>query len=368
MNRILTTIGHTEFEVNELGYIPLPGVIKKIKMQIGQTTYQMGIGGLHSNEKKTTLRSDEHYMLVDKDVVSYYPRIILNQGLYPEHLGVDFLQVYRGIVEKRLAAKASGQKIVAETLKITINGSFGKLGSKYSILYSPQLLIQVTITGQLALLMLIERLELAGIPIASANTDGIVIRSPRSLHDKLNSIVREWECDTSFETEESSYLGIFSRDVNNYTALKEDSKIKGKGNMCLVRETQSGCKNNPVNEICIHAIRELLKKSIPISQTVRACDDIRQFITVRTVKGGAVKNGEYLGKTQEKAIRLNNIYALRFISRMEILLYEIANLSEEELQDALPLLKQIISDTNLIMEVKALQRLLKNSKNADIVS
>ena len=39
--------------------------------------------------------------------------------------------------------------------KIQINGSFGKLGSKYSLLYAPDLLLQTTITGQLALLMLI---------------------------------------------------------------------------------------------------------------------------------------------------------------------------------------------------------------------
>ena len=72
--------------------------------------------------------------------------------------------------------------------------------------------------------------------------------------------------------------------------------------------------------------------------------------------------------TQEKAIQLNNVYALRFVSRMEILLHEIANLSEEELYDALPIMQQIISDTNLLMEVKTLQEMLKNSKTADIVS
>lgn len=64
------------------------------------------------------------------------------------------------------------------TFKIVLNGTFGKLGSKYSFLYSPNLMIQVTITGQLALLMLIEALEAAGISVVSANTDGIVSRCP----------------------------------------------------------------------------------------------------------------------------------------------------------------------------------------------
>lgn len=71
---------------------------------------------------------------------------------------------------------------------------------------------------------------------------------------------------------------------------------------------------------------------------------------------------------QEKAVQMNNLYALRFSSRMEILLHEVANLAPEELQEALPLMQQIISDTNLLMDVKALQEMLKNSRNADTVS
>src|SRR3546814_14028970 len=57
----------------------------------------------------------------------------------------------------------SGNKPVADSLKIVINGSFGKFGSKYSILYAPNFLTQTTLTGQLSILLLIEMLEMAGI-------------------------------------------------------------------------------------------------------------------------------------------------------------------------------------------------------------
>ena len=96
-----------------------------------------------------------------------YPSIILNLGLYPKHLGTAFLEVYRSLVERRLAAKKEKRTVEANTLKIVINGSFGKLGSKWSTLYSPDLMLQVTLTGQLSLLMLIERLTLAGVPVRS---------------------------------------------------------------------------------------------------------------------------------------------------------------------------------------------------------
>ena len=57
-----------------------------------------------------------------------------------------------------------------------LNGTFGKTGSPYSVLFAPEMMIQTTITGQLALLMLIEHLETASISVISANTDGIVIQ------------------------------------------------------------------------------------------------------------------------------------------------------------------------------------------------
>ena len=86
------------------------------------------------------------------------------------------LAEYEKIYTERLAAKASGDKTTSETLKISLNGTFGKLASRYSVLYSPDLMLAVTLTGQLTLLMLIERLEKLGVETLSANTDGIAVR------------------------------------------------------------------------------------------------------------------------------------------------------------------------------------------------
>ena len=113
-------------------------------------------------------------------------------------MGQPFLELYKGIVTERVAAKKRGDDVIANTLKIFLNGSFGKLGSKYSLLYAPDLLLQTTITGQLALLMLIERMEDAGIQIVSANTDGIVCYAPNSLLQECDRIAFDWELDTSY--------------------------------------------------------------------------------------------------------------------------------------------------------------------------
>lgn len=297
MNWALDVVRNARFIVSEDGNIGMPAELKELKLQIANGVYRMGIGGLHSSEQCVAHHADDHTVIVDRDVTSYYPAIILNLGLYPHHLGTNFLHVYKQLVDRRLAAKKAGNKVVADSLKITINGSFGKLGSKYSVLYSPDLLIQVTVTGQLSLLMLIERLELRGITVVSANTDGIVIKCPKVRQPELEAIIKQWEADTGFETEETSYTALYSRDVNNYIAVKPDGKVKTKGAYARHEKPADRLHKNPTNEICADAVIELLTKGTPLHKTIRGCTDIRKFVSVRTVKGGAVKDGVFLGKS-----------------------------------------------------------------------
>lgn len=288
---LLTMVANTEFRVGKSGSVEMPASLDDYAVEIGQGVYRMGIGGLHSSEESTAHIADDDTLIIDRDVASYYPRIILNNRFYPEHLGEDFLTVFNTIVEERLEAKKRGDKVTADSLKITINGTFGKLGSRWSIFYSPNLLIHVTLSGQLFLLMLIERIEKAGIRVISANTDGIVIKCPKSRYDDLNEIVAQWEKVTGFETEETRYKMLASRDVNNYVAIKTDGKHKGKGAFA-----ESGLQKNPANEICVDAVVRYLKDKTPIEATIRSCKDIRKFVTIRQVRGGGIYAGRVLEK------------------------------------------------------------------------
>lgn len=281
-----------EFFVADSGAMLMPKELGSLKIAIGQSTYQMGIGGLHSTESCIAHHADDDTILVDRDVASYYPAIILGCNLFPKHLGNAFLKVYRTLVNRRLDAKHSGDKVTADALKITINGSFGKLGSKWSALYSPDLLIQTTVTGQLALLMLIEMLEVNGIAVVSANTDGVVIKCPKALIGAMDACVATWEMFTGFETEATYYRAVYSRDVNNYIAIKTDGGAKMKGVYA-----PAALQKNPTNEICAEAVVKFLKTGKDIDQTIRECSDVRKFVTIRQVKGGGVdQGGEYLGR------------------------------------------------------------------------
>jgi len=290
LKNLLQYIENHNFELDTKGSIKLPSELKKTKIKIGDTQYQLGIGGIHSKEKKQVVIPNDNQLLIDKDVTSYYPSIILNLELYPKHLGLSFLDVYRKIVNDRIEAKKMGNKVVNESLKIVINGSFGKLGSKYSVLYSPDLMMTVTLTGQLSLLMLIEKLESNGIKVVSANTDGVVSLVPKNLYHLYDTLCVDWELNTNFALEDTNYTALYSRDVNNYLAVS-GKKSKGKGIFTI-----DAISKNPQSPICIIAVKEFLINKIPIDRTIRDCKDVTKFLNIRSVTGGAVYREKYLGR------------------------------------------------------------------------
>jgi hypothetical protein len=351
MQQVLATVLTNAFTVNDVDQLKMPGdtdevldadgrkiktgiiippAVAALRPAMGSSVYKFGIGGLHSQEKSIFhLTEPGKWSLSDHDVASYYPSLILLMNMYPGAIGEAFGAIYRSVYVERLHAKnmasackkagdtegAKRWKTIADSLKIVLNGAFGKLGSKYSILFAPELLIRTTITGQLALLMLIEDMELAGIPVVSANTDGIIVKTPAGLEATRDAILRAWEAATGLETEETKYTAVFSRDVNNYIAFKPDGTHKAKG--CFgesgVSPEASPTGKNPDIDICSDAVIAFLARGTPLYTTIRGCTDIRKFLTVATCSGGGYweGTGEVLGKTVRWYYGKNSTHAIR---------------------------------------------------------
>lgn len=299
LRQILERLRTTEFIVKANGYVDLPDWLNGRQIAIGGTTYAIGIGGLHSTERNRAVMADSERFLRDYDVASYYPAIILGSGLYPRACGPEFLDVYRAIREERIAAKAAGDKVKDQGLKIALNGCYGKLGSPYSVLYAPHLMIAVTLTGQLALLMLIDRAERAGIPVVSANTDGLVFHCPRDKEGLLEDVTHQWEQDTGFDLEATDYAALYSQSVNTYIAIKPDGKAKRKGVLANPRaegDLRTQMMNSPSMNVCADAATAFLAEGTPIEETIYGRKDVRDFVTVVNVRGGGKWRDQYLGK------------------------------------------------------------------------
>lgn len=302
LQAVLDEIRTLKFGIDHGGIVLMPDYLKDLKITVGESVYRMGIGGLHSSETRVSHYSDDEFVLLDRDVTSFYPMIKIVLGLYPKQIGAAYLKVYKSIFDRRIAAKRAGNKNVAETLKIVLNGAYGKLGSPYSVLYAPELMIQVTLTGQLAILMLIEQMELRGMSVISANTDGFVTKVPRDRRWQFNATCFDWELQTGFNLEETEYRSLHSRDVNNYTSIaveKGKPKVKVKGAFASSGPGLPGAagqKKNPNMDICTDAVVAYLKDGVPIEETIEWCTDPRKFLTVRRVTGGAMKDDEPIGK------------------------------------------------------------------------
>lgn len=310
--------------------VNIPAVLRGRDIVIGNGVYRMGIGGLHSQEQSTTHYSDAKRTLRDVDVKSYYPSLILSMGMVPEQIGPAFSIIYRSVYDRRLKSKSEAARIAklhdhmgdqelkdeadtlqteSDGLKIVLNGTFGKLFSKYSILYAPELGIRTTITGQLALLMLIEMMEASGIQVVSANTDGIVLSIPTGMELIADQVVRWWEQRTGLEMEASDYRSIHQRDVNNYIAITTDGKVKRKGVFGQGGVLSGPQGKGPNMDVCADAVVAYLKDGEDIAGYILSCEDIRKFIVLRQVKGGGTympsaagaqqltpRQQEYLGK------------------------------------------------------------------------
>jgi hypothetical protein len=322
---IYATVKALEFVVGESGSIGLPSALSGKNIVIGAGVYRMGIGGLHSSEASVSYVVPEGWIMRDADVASMYPSLILNMKLCPPQLGEAFLEVYDGIRSERLDSKARAKEIAKilkdltgedvkvlalndemavckvgdQTLKIALNGTYGKLGSKWSIVYAPNMIIQVTLTGQLSLLMLIERLELAGIRVLSANTDGVVAFFPKELEETYHAICKQWEKDTFMELEFADYAALYSRDVNNYIAVKPDGKTKKKGaygNPWADGNIIEQLKKSPQHTICIEAVEQHILHGTPLRDTIELCQDLCKFVIVKEVDGGGVCGRQHLGR------------------------------------------------------------------------
>lgn len=298
LTKVYDTLRNTKFFVSG-GKIQTPPYLENLQVNLGDMTYSMGIGGLHSTESHRALKSDEHSFLMDVDVASQYPSIIVRLGLYPPALGPTFLKIYGELIKDRLTAKATGDKIRADGGRIALNGVYGKLGSVYSALFAPNLLIATTLTGQLSILMLIERAERAGIPVVSANTDGVVFRCPRVMENELNDLVKGWESDTGFMIERTKYAALYNSSVNTYIAVKNDGKVKRKGYISdpwKEGDLRGQMMKNPQMTICSEAIVRYLVDGISIEDTIYNCKDPRAFVTVVKVTGGAKWRNNHLGR------------------------------------------------------------------------
>lgn len=264
------------------------------------TTYSVGVGGIHSINKPEIIIPKEDELLIDCDVASLYPSMLLNFNFYPKHLGKEFKEVYSDIRERRIKAKHEGNKIVNETLKLSLNGLSGNLQNEFSWCYDPNAVMSIRINGQLLLLMLAEELTIHGCRIVQINTDGILYICKKNKYDIIQAIYKKWQELTGLVLEEERFKAFYQLAINDYFGILDNCQIKEKG--CFITSVKLGKGLTP--KIIPKAVIAYFKDKIPIEETIKNCTDIKDFLM--SEKTGKQWRVEYLGKEQQ---RINRFYA-----------------------------------------------------------
>ena len=223
-------------------------------------------------------------MILDLDVSSLYPSVAKSLGLYPEHLGIQFMNQYSGFIDKRIIEKHKPKderdNVLIEGYKLVLNGTYGKSNEEKSFLYDPLYTFRTTIAGQLFISMWAERMVEAvpELKFIQINTDGITIMIPKDKLELIRQVDEQLTKETTLVIEEAFYSKMCIRDVNNYLAVYEDSTsehehIKLKGDFEVDKEFHK----DPSMRIVPLAVKNYFVYGIPIEETIKKDRDIFNF-------------------------------------------------------------------------------------------
>lgn len=287
------------------------------EIKINNLIYTIATGGLHSQDIPGELRSklkfvdghhstgedakedtsiwdnitDDSYIYTHADVNSFYPSIMSVYKVAPPHINQGvFVKLITWLKETRVQAKHSKEDIIdgipkdvlAQVLKIVINSIYGKLGYSYGDIYDRLAVLKVTINGQLLLLKLCEELELNGIEVMSANTDGIVVKVYKNKKEIYDKILNDWQNETKLSLDSEEYKAYITRDINNYCIEEINGKISYKGALnpyMYLTDLQKGYDM----PIVAKAASEFLLHNKPIMETLYEATNILDFCKTQNI-------------------------------------------------------------------------------------
>jgi hypothetical protein len=265
-NRVLTWLkGQTITETK--------GVFNDLTAVVNGFTFVFGLGGIHGSIESEVIESDDQHVIVDLDVTSYYPNLAITNAFYPEHLGKEFVIIYKHLFEQRKSyPKKSAESAM---LKLALNGVYGDSNNQFSVFYDPLFTMSITLNGQLLLCLLAEGLmHIEGLRLIQVNTDGLTVRVPRANKWLVDTAAAAWQHRTGLNLEEAIYKAMMIRDVNNYIGVFENGSAKRKG----AYEYDMDWSQNHGGMVIAKVAEKVLVDNAPIRQTLEQWPDIMDFM------------------------------------------------------------------------------------------
>ena len=266
-----TTKDFTDEEKNDI-------YSKKLSVVVAGVKHDFAWGGLHGAIPK--YYGTGYYLHID--VSQYYPSLTVGHNYFSRATSEEGKKRYdmmrrESIRLKKfpeLATKRSGYKLCN-------NKAYGCMKDKYNALYDPLMANNIRVTGQLALLLLIEMLE-PHCTLIQSNTDGLIVKLPDlDTYDVVDDICWEWEQMTGVKLAFDPIITkIYQKDVNNYLFINEFGDVESKG--AYVKKLSPLDNDLPIVN---KALREYMINGTPVEETINSSTNLIDFQKIVKLSG-----------------------------------------------------------------------------------
>jgi DNA polymerase len=242
----------------------------KLECFVAGAPHVFGWGGLHGAKPK--YYGTGYYLHID--VSQYYPSLTVTHNYFSRATTEEGKRRYDMMRRESIRLKAFPELANKRAgYKLCNNKAYGAMKDIYNALYDPLMANNICVTGQLALLLLIEMLE-PHCELIQSNTDGLIVRiDTLDKYEVIDDICYEWECMTGVSLAFDPIITkIYQKDVNNYVFINEDDEVECKG--AYVK------KLNPLDydlPIVNKALKEYMIHGTPVESTVNKCDDLIEY-------------------------------------------------------------------------------------------
>ena len=251
---------------------------QKLDIEVAGVPHTFAWGGLHGALLK--YYGTGYYLHID--VSQYYPSLTVGHNYFSRATSEEGKERYNMMRKEsirlkkfpELAKKRSGYKLCN-------NKAYGCMKDKYNALYDPLMANNICVTGQLALLLLIEMLE-SLCQLIQSNTDGLIVKL-NSLDDYelIDDVCWEWEQLTGVKLAFDPIITkIYQKDVNNYLFINEDGEVEAKG--AYVKKLSTLDYDLPIVN---RAMREYMINSTPVEDTINNASDLIEFQKIVKLSG-----------------------------------------------------------------------------------
>ena len=243
---------------------------QKLDIDVAGVPHTFAWGGLHGAIPK--YYGTGYYLHID--VSQYYPSLTVGHNYFSRATSEEGKQRYDMMRRESIRLKKFPELAKKRNgYKLCNNKAYGCMKDKYNALYDPLMANNICVTGQLALLLLIEMLE-PHCKLIQSNTDGLIVKL-QSLDDYelIDDICYEWEQLTGVKLAFDPIITkIYQKDVNNYLFINEDGEVEAKG--AYVKKLSPLDYDLPIVN---KAMREYMINGTPVEDTINNCDELIEF-------------------------------------------------------------------------------------------